>query len=157
METYVSYPQILPLTIQTENSSKRRGLLQSLCICQPNVNHTHFPYRAAIDDWLQTQSSKTLNIDTPNTYLKRIVYQIINDPYVSTFLLSVHDHIAHSHICCRKYNGFLAAKSPDRRQMQIRKLTDENRKSRAEVDQQVCDHLVLKEIELYVTLTTCSH
>ncbi|GAB5592093.1 hypothetical protein Unana1_06993 [Umbelopsis nana] len=71
--------------------------------------------RAAIDDWLQTQSSKTLNIDTPNTYLKRIVYQIINDP---------------------KYNGFLAAKSPDRRQMQIRKLTDETRKSRAEVDQQ---------------------
>jgi poly(A)-specific ribonuclease len=36
----------------------------------------------------------------------------------------------------RKYNGYLAAKSLDRRQMQIRKLTDENRKSRDELDQE---------------------
>jgi hypothetical protein len=38
----------------------------------------------------------------------------------------------------RKYNGFLAAKSLDRRQMQIRKLTEETRKSRSNMDQKVC-------------------
>lgn len=38
----------------------------------------------------------------------------------------------------RKYNGFLAAKSLDKRQMQIRKLTEETRKSRSNIDQKVC-------------------
>ncbi|KAH8552055.1 ribonuclease H-like domain-containing protein [Umbelopsis sp. PMI_123] len=62
--------------------------------------------REAIDDWLQTQSSKTLNIEAANSYLRRLVYQIISEG---------------------KYNGFLAAKSLDKRQMQIRKLTEETR------------------------------
>lgn len=38
--------------------------------------------RAAIDNWLQTDSRQSLTLTAQNTYLKRLVYQIVNEPYV---------------------------------------------------------------------------
>ncbi|CAO3663714.1 unnamed protein product [Umbelopsis ramanniana] len=90
--------------------------------------------RAAIDEWLQTQATKTISIETPNSYLKRLVYQIINE---------------------EKYNGFLAAKSLDKRQMQIRKLTEETRKSRSNMDQKALLEINFCTVIEYIKNATC--
>jgi hypothetical protein len=95
--------------------------------------------RTAIDNWLQTDSRQSLTLTAQNTYLKRLVYQIVNEPYV---VISWSDPIQHGllmvDICCRKYNGFIAVKPLDKKHMHIKKLTEETRKSRSELVDKVC-------------------
>ncbi|KAI8055826.1 CAF1 family ribonuclease-domain-containing protein [Syncephalis plumigaleata] len=59
-----------------------------------------------IDNWLQSSTDRTLELDASNSYLRRLVYQIVRN----------------------KYNGFLVAKG-NGRQVQVKRLTEKEKET----------------------------